>query len=47
VPLGGKLAGGLSIVIWIAVIFLGRWVGFTMGGDAPAEVEIDLDDLFK
>ena len=28
-PLAAKLAGGLSLGLWLAVIFFGRWVGFT------------------
>lgn len=27
-PLAARLAGGLSIGLWIAVIFMGRWIGF-------------------
>jgi len=30
VPLPGKLAGGLSLTFWIAVVFFGRRIGFTM-----------------
>ena len=29
-PFGAKLAGGLSLILWIAVIVCGRWIGFTM-----------------
>ena len=29
-PFRAKLAGGLSIVLWIAVVACGRWIGFTM-----------------
>ena len=46
----GKLAAILSLTLWISVIFLGRWVGFTNTGRsaAPApDAEINLDDLFK
>lgn len=28
-PTAARLAGGLSLTLWIAVIFFGRWVGFT------------------
>ncbi len=27
-PLGARVAGGLSLAIWVTVICLGRWVGF-------------------
>ncbi len=29
-PLSARLAGGLSIVFWVAVVASGRWIGFTM-----------------
>jgi hypothetical protein len=29
-PLPARLAGGVSIVLWIAVVACGRWIGFTM-----------------
>ncbi|OYW45415.1 MAG: hypothetical protein B7Z08_05675 [Sphingomonadales bacterium 32-68-7] len=30
-PLKVKLAGGLSLILWIAVLFFGRAIGFTLG----------------
>jgi len=30
VPFAAKLAGGLSIAIWLMVVAFGRWIGFTM-----------------
>jgi hypothetical protein len=32
-PLAGRVAGALSILLWITVIFLARWIGFTKGYD--------------
>jgi hypothetical protein len=29
-PLKARLAGGLSILLWVAVVACGRWIGFTM-----------------
>lgn len=29
-PLPARLAGGLSLLLWIAVVACGRWIGFTM-----------------
>jgi hypothetical protein len=29
-PLKARLAGGLSILLWITVVACGRWIGFTM-----------------
>jgi hypothetical protein len=28
-PSGARAAGGVSIMLWIGVIFFGRWIGFT------------------
>jgi hypothetical protein len=28
-PVSAKLAGGLSLALWIGVVFFGRWIGFT------------------
>jgi hypothetical protein len=41
-PTAGRIAGALSILLWIAVIFFARWIGFTKGYDfgAPAEGDI-------
>ena len=30
-PLPGLIAGGLSLTLWLVVIFCGRWIGFTLG----------------
>jgi hypothetical protein len=29
-PLRARIAGGLSILLWVAVVACGRWIGFTM-----------------
>ena len=29
-PMTARLAGGVSLLLWIAVIACGRWIGFTM-----------------
>jgi hypothetical protein len=29
-PIPARLAGGLSILLWVSVITCGRWIGFTM-----------------
>jgi hypothetical protein len=48
-PRAAILAGLLSIVFWIGVIFLGRWTGFTIqnfgGGGLDSIGEIDLEGL--
>jgi hypothetical protein len=30
-PLGAKIAGGTSLLLWIGVVGFGRWIGFTTG----------------
>ena len=42
-PSNVRLAGALSIFLWIAVIFLARWIGFTKGYDftVPTDVQFD------
>lgn len=29
-PITARLAGGASLALWLLVIFLGRWIGFTL-----------------
>jgi hypothetical protein len=29
-PLAARLAGGVSILLWVSVVACGRWIGFTM-----------------
>jgi hypothetical protein len=45
-PLAGRLAGMASILIWIVLIFLARWVGFTKGYDFGVPEEVNLDFSF-
>jgi len=45
-PTSAKVAGALSLVFWIAVIFLGRWIGYTKGFNFNIPVEMDFDNLF-
>ena len=44
-PGAARIAGVLSIVIWTAVIFFGRWLGYTKGYDfgIPEDVQLDFD----
>jgi hypothetical protein len=45
-PAAGRMVAAVSLVIWIGVIFLGRWVGFTStSAPAPAGTEINFDEL--
>jgi len=47
-PGAGKAAAALSLLLWITIIFLGRWTGFTTTGrpDIKAEPDINIEDLF-
>jgi hypothetical protein len=46
-PLIGRTTAALSLVIWITIIFLGRWIGFTTTRATPTTPsEINFDDLF-
>jgi hypothetical protein len=29
-PVMARIAGATSLTFWIAIVFLGRWVGFTI-----------------
>jgi hypothetical protein len=44
-PTAGRIAGALSVLLWIAVIFFARWIGFTKGYDfsVPDDSEIKFD----
>jgi hypothetical protein len=43
VPERARLAGALSLTIWIGVIFLARWIGFTKGYDFSIPENVDLN----
>jgi uncharacterized protein DUF6644 len=30
-PPAARLAGGVSVVMWLAIVAFGRWIGFTIG----------------
>jgi hypothetical protein len=50
-PAAARLAGALSLLLWLSVIFFGRWIGFTVGGEnsAPVSTTPDpgIEDIFK
>ena len=46
-PLVARTTAVLSLVMWITIIFLGRWIGFTTTrATVIPEPEINLDNLF-
>jgi len=42
-PLGARLAGAISICLWVSVVCFARWIGFTKGYDfkIPADSHIN------
>jgi hypothetical protein len=49
-PPAGKTAAVLSLVLWVSIIFFGRWIGFTTTrATVPQEKapEINFDDIFQ
>jgi hypothetical protein len=42
----GKTAAVLSLVLWVAIIFMGRWIGFTVRSQAPPAPDVNFEDLF-
>lgn len=44
-PAAARVSGAISLALWISVIFLGRWIGFTKGYDFGIPESVDLDLL--
>ena len=46
-PGAGKAVAVVSLVVWISIVFLGRWVGFTTTHtDSKTDTDINIDELF-
>ena len=45
-PQAARVAGALSLTIWVGVLFIARWIGFTKGYDftIPPGVDLGLPD---
>jgi hypothetical protein len=41
-PRAARIAGALSLLLWAAVVLLGRWIGFTKGYDFAIPPGVDL-----
>jgi hypothetical protein len=41
-PRSARIAGLLSVLLWAAVVLLGRWIGFTKGYDFTIPLDVDL-----
>ena len=46
-PRAARIAGAVSLLLWVAVVLLGRWIGFTKGYDfaIPPGVELEFPVL--
>jgi hypothetical protein len=46
-PRAGRTAAVVSLVVWIGIIFLGRWVGFTTTHtNLKTDTDFNIDELF-
>jgi len=46
-PRAARAAAVLSLVVWITIIFMGRWIGFTTShSQAKPDSDINLEDIF-
>ena len=46
-PVAGKTAAVVSLVIWVTIVFLGRWVGFTTTHtNLKTDTDFNIDSLF-
>jgi hypothetical protein len=46
-PLAGKTVAVVSLVVWISIIFLGRWIGFTTTrANLKPDTDFNIDQLF-
>jgi hypothetical protein len=46
-PRAGKTAAVLSLLLWVTIIFMGRWIGFTTTkSEATVDPGTSLEDLF-
>ena len=46
-PAAGRALAAISLVLWIGVIVLGRWVGFTSSSAPAPDTDIKIEDLEK
>ena len=42
-PRAARVAAALSVLLWVSVIFVARWIGFTKGYDFAVPDNVDLD----
>ena len=45
-PLAGRTVAAVSLVLWISIIFLGRWIGFTTTRtDSKPDTDVNIEEL--
>jgi hypothetical protein len=45
-PVAGRTAAAVSLLLWISIIFLGRWIGFTTTrASSKADTDINIEEL--
>ena len=46
-PKGGRAAAMVSLLLWIAIIFMGRWIGFTTTRVTGSKLDsgVNIEDL--
>ena len=42
-PRAARIAGAVSLLLWVAVVLLGRWIGFTKGYDFAIPPGLELE----
>ena len=46
-PLAGKTVAALSLLLWITIIFFGRWIGFTTSrANFKPDTDVNIEDIF-
>jgi len=46
-PLAGKTVAAVSLLLWITIIFMGRWIGFTTSrANLKPDTDVNIEDLF-
>jgi hypothetical protein len=46
-PLAGKTVAAVSLLLWITIIFMGRWIGFTTSrANLKPDTDVNIEDIF-
>ena len=45
-PPAGRVAAAVSLILWVGIIFMGRWIGFTTTRAAPdTNIDFNIEEL--